>query len=224
MTKISMGKYLGLVLLLSVTAYTQQSSLNKPLGDVAREQQAAHAQQKKSSIVHTEVDGSIAPEASDASPTSSAKSATAQDVKAPKSLAKSPAQSGPQSVLDRPLGEKPDPYVVPAGTEIRVDLTESKITVPVRLGFATPIPALTKVAVQTDRTYFQTVYGAYGADNPGYVEYSTLTAVTVDGKTYPVQTNRVQVNGASASANGGTSVSSSRDAMFILSAPITIER
>jgi len=50
---------------------------------------------------------------------------------------------------------------VPAGTEIRVDLTESKITGPVRLGFATPIPARTKVAVDTDRTYLQNNYGTY---------------------------------------------------------------
>ena len=96
---------------------------------------------------------------------------------------------------DRRLGEKPDPYVVPAGTEIRVDLTESKITGPVRLGFATPIPALTKVAVDTDRAYLQNNYRTYPRDGPDYIEYATVTAITIDGKTYEVRTNRVQVSG-----------------------------
>jgi hypothetical protein len=220
MTKISTAKCLGLGLVLFCGQAFSQSSGDQFLGDAAREQQAAHAQQKKAAIVHTEInDTPLTLEASDAS---TAKPTNTADAKAPKSATKTSAPDGQRSVLDRPLGEKPDPYVVPAGTEIRVDLTESKITVPVRLGFATPIPALTKVAVQTDRAYFPT-YGAYSTNDPGYAEFSTLTAVTVDGKTYTVQTNRVQVGGTNVNP-AGTTVSSSRDAVFVLSATVEIER
>jgi hypothetical protein len=127
-----------------------------------------------------------------------------------------------RSVMDRPVGEKPDPYVVPAGTEIRVDLLDSKVIVPVRLGFATPIPALSKVAVQTDRAYYPTAYFNTASGYIGYGNYATLTAVTIGNKTYPLQCNRVQVDGVSL-ANGPSS-GSSRDAVFILSAPVSIER
>jgi len=57
-----MGNCLALALLLGATAYAQ----DKPLGDVAREQLAVHAQQKKATSVHTDIaHSSSAAESSD---------------------------------------------------------------------------------------------------------------------------------------------------------------
>jgi len=214
MKKISSVKYCSVALLIiSSAAYSQQNSQSKPLADVAREQQAVRAQ-KKPAPVYT-IDSQNTADGSQKSTVRSEK--TTEDVGA-----KQPAAKG--SVLDRPLNEKRDPFVVPAGTEIRVDLTEKKVTVPVRVGFATPIPALSKVAVDTDRTYFQTSYDGYNAGNPGYVEYVTLTTVTVQGKTYSVKTDRIQLNGTNVHATVGAGPTSIHDAVFTLSEPLSMER
>ena len=98
------------------------------------------------------------------------------------------------SVLDRPKDSKPDIIIVPAGTEIKVDIDESKTVVPVRVGFATPIPALSQVTVHVTRP-LSIPYPDNGAFYPNvdYTEYATVTAITVDGKTYQVQTNSVRL-------------------------------
>jgi hypothetical protein len=80
-------------------------------------------------------------------------------------------------------------------TEIRVDLAEGKVAVPVRVGFATPIPALSKVSVKIDWVYAPAVYDANGNvlnnTNTRYAEYGVLTGVTVNGVTYKVESDSV---------------------------------
>ena len=70
-------------------------------------------------------------------------------------------------VLDAPKQNLPDVIVVPAGTQIKVDISEEnpplnvplrtfsgKVTIPVRVGWATVIPALTKVTVEVSALYY----------------------------------------------------------------------
>src|SRR6476660_2940529 len=106
MTKHLTVGHLGIaVLLLSVAGYSQQNSQSKPLGDVAREQKAASAGQKKSTSVHVETsDDAKVIETSDTQKAASGKPAVVQDVKA--NADKKPAVSQP-SVMDRPMSEKP---------------------------------------------------------------------------------------------------------------------
>lgn len=153
----------------------------------------------------------------------------ASDQKPAEDRAQKPAENK-RSVLDRPLGEKPDPIIVPAGTEIRVDLVDSKVLVPVRVGFATPIPALSKVAVKINRVY-PPAYVESGSTPQlsvpaRYAEYGEITAVTIDGKTYPVQTDSVPLAspGSSAVTLDNSIGSSVHDVKFVLSAPLAIAR
>jgi hypothetical protein len=65
--------------------------------------------------------------------------------------------------------------------------------IPVRVGFATPIPALSQVTVDETRSYVG-IPESSGTPYPApadvdYVEYATVTAITVAGNTYKVQTN-----------------------------------
>lgn len=122
------------------------------------------------------------------------------------------------SVFDRPKDSRPDVIVVPAGTELKVDVDQHKTVVPVRVGFATPIPALSQVTVEATRSYVgmpdfsSTSYPALAYVD--YVEYATVTAITVAGNTYEVQTNSVTLQ------KGGTN----SEVTFILAAPLKILR
>jgi hypothetical protein len=142
--------------------------------------------------------------------------------------AKSPDAAKPRSVMDRPLGEKPEPLVVPAGTEVRVDLVDGKVVVPVRVGFATAIPALSKAVVKIDRVYGPTAYDANGnlLGNTRYAEYGVLTAVTINGATYQVETNSVPLAtpGSSAVSADNSMGDSVHEVKFVLSAPLSIAR
>ncbi len=142
--------------------------------------------------------------------------------------AQKPAGS-PRSVLDRPLGEKPAPMVVPAGTEIRVDIVDCKVALPVRIGFATAIPALSKVSVKINRVYSPGYVDASGTPVNGqsrYAEYGELKSVTIDGKTYKVETDSVPLAtpGSSAVTPDNSTGSSPHDVKFVLSAPLSLER
>ena len=133
-----------------------------------------------------------------------------------------------RSVYDRPKDKveeaESDFIVVPAGTEIRVDITESKVIVPVRVGFATPIPPLSKVAVQINRAYYYTgSNGTFGNGPVALAENAVLTTVTVDGVTYPVQAASVPLDNVGAT-RGATLPPSLHDVTFILSAPISVHR
>lgn len=154
----------------------------------------------------------------------------AQDSAAkPADKAQKPASS-PRSVLDRPLSAKPDPIIVPAGTEIRVDLVDGKVVVPVRVGFTTAIPALSKAAVKIERVYAPGYVETSGTQvnnqSARYAEYGELKSVTIDGKTYKVESNSVALGtpGSSAVTPDNSLGSSPHDVKFVLSAPLSIER
>jgi hypothetical protein len=118
------------------------------------------------------------------------------------SQAASPPSAGRKtrsSVFDRPEDPDDDLIVVPAGTGISVDLATSTVSEPVRVGFATPIPALSKVTTQIfGSPSCGSDFGCYYCGSDGF---PTLTSVTVGGVTYPVK------------ASG-----------FTLTAPLIIER
>jgi hypothetical protein len=113
------------------------------------------------------------------------------------------------SVLDVPKQTSPDGIVVPAGTQIKVDISEEnpprdvaprtfsgKVTIPVRVGWATAIPALTKVTVEVSTLYYPGPGRYYSVDYP---QAAQLTAVVLDGTSYDVQTDQVPVLAGSAS-------------------------
>ncbi len=110
-----------------------------------------------------------------------------------------------------------DVIVVPAGTELRVDVDQHKMVLPVRVGFDTAIPALSEVVVQTNRANINTPISYQGASVTSYVDYvdyATVTAIAVNGRTYEVRTNQVAL------AKGGTN----NEVIFALSKPLTISR
>ncbi|HSS99821.1 MAG TPA: hypothetical protein VLK33_22455 [Terriglobales bacterium] len=159
------------------------------------------------------------------------KSQTKKDASSTDTKAKANADAKPaHSVMDHPLAAKADVIVVPAGTEIRVDMVDGKVTVPVRVGFSTPIPALSKASVRVDRVYAPAVYDANGNlqnnTNARYAEYGVLTGITVSGTTYKVETDSVPLatpNSTAVSADN-TMGNSPHDVKFVLSAPIEIPR
>jgi hypothetical protein len=194
----------------------QQAPSTKPLGDVAREEQQAKKQDKKTTAprVYKDVGTALADE------TAPPESETATKPKA--------AVPAHRSVFDQAKSSKPDYIVIPAGTEIRVDIVEAKVIAPVRVAFATPIPPMSVAGVKVNHHYFAPVsYNLSQGDvtnaNGIYSETGELTSVTVRGVTYPVQAKPVPLNGG---ATYGTSASivSSRDAVFVLTAPLQIER
>jgi len=214
-----------LVGLVTSVSFAQTVSPDKSLGDFAREQKAQKALQKSNggkvlNLVGTS-DASAA--GSDAGPSSNKQGADEA-----KSQLESAQKSKTSDVFDNSLSDKTEPWIVPAGTQIRVDLVDGKVIVPVRVGFATPIPALSKVAVQVDRTYYPTglVNISDRVGYVGYADYATLTAVTVGGVTYPVASSAIPVAtpGSGAVTLDNTMGSSPRDATFVLSEPVAIER
>jgi len=218
------------VLLLVSFAGTQLFSQTQSLGDVARQQQETRKQREKNgetAKVWTNDDltpGSAAPTSEAAgAPTASAEGQGAPSKVRNNTTANSQpasaenkggvsARAPATSVFDRPKHSKPDVIVVPAGTELKVDLDEHKTIVPVRVGFATPIPALSQVTVQVTPSYFG---GApYDGAYVDYVEYATVTAVTVAGETYQVQTNSLPL------MRGGTN----SEVTFTLGQPLKVLR
>jgi hypothetical protein len=124
------------------------------------------------------------------------------------------------NVLDRPKDPSPDGIVIPAGTELKVNIGQHKTVVPVRVGFATPIPALSQVTVQVTRSYVVLPYPNAGGPtytpnpNVDYTEFATITAVSVDGKAYQMRTDSVPL------WRGGTN----SEVTFVLSEPLKILR
>jgi hypothetical protein len=232
----------SLVLLLASFACTQLFSQTQSLGDVAREQKDARKQYENNSKpakVLTNDDLTPGTAAATSGTTSlRAASAEGQDpqTKESKSTAseRQPVEtknveedkdnlggrSPVGSILDRPKDSRPDVIVVPAGTELKVDIGEHKAVIPVRVGFATPIPALSQVTVEVMPSYFAIPYSYgdahyyAGIPNVGYIEYATLTAVTVGGKTYQVKTDSLPLS------IGGTN----SEVTFVLGEPLKILR
>lgn len=123
----------------------------------------------------------------------------------PKPPVKQPSQANHNArpVADRVKEKTPDFLIVPAGTEIKVDISEEnpdrepehvlqgKVVAPVRIGFATAIPALSVATVQLSLRYYDAGYGP--GSQPGATNVAQLTAVTVDGNTYEVESNEISV-------------------------------
>ena len=100
-----------------------------------------------------------------------------------------------QQVRDRKKSDD-DILVVPKGTRIQTDIAKSfpdtpatpfeydgKVEIPVRLGFTTAIPAGSRITVRIYATYAET----------GYQYAAKLIAVTVDGTSYRIRTDRLPV-------------------------------
>lgn len=205
-----------------------QDSQSKPLGDVAREQKNIRKQQQEKTNetprTFTNDELTTASDASDADSARPSSPADAKDTqpKEEKDAAKSQTAAGDdkaahppvRAALDRPKDTTPDVITVPAGTELRVDIYKHKTVVPVRVGFATPIPALSDVTVQVVRTYVNTTYSYRGMSYVDFVENATVTAITVAGTTYEVQSNTVPL------MKGGTN----SEVTFILGGPVNVLR
>ncbi len=159
-------------------------------------------------------------------PATSATTAPIEQNAQPKVTAKPLPPTPRHSAFDQAKSKKSDLIIVPAGTEIRVDLVEGKVVVPVRVGFATPIPALSIASVKVNQAYYTPVFSVV-SNSPGnapvaFGENAELTAVTVRGVTYPVQANTVPLTALGAGRT--RSLMSDRDTVFVLSAPLAIER
>jgi hypothetical protein len=73
---------------------------------------------------------------------------------------------------------------------------------------------LSKVAVQTRRSYVPAGYGSNGMSNLDFVDYATVTAVTVEGTTYPLKADTVPL------LKGSTG----EEVTFVLSEPVAVLR
>jgi hypothetical protein len=231
MTKYS-GFHAALLLALLMpcqVAFGLQESQATPLGDVARELRQKSAQQKKSAKrVHMvgSADAGAAPPNS-AKPQAAETSATAES-----STTQSEVEVVPEPTPVRT--PEPDVIIVPAGTEIRVEtlavlptvtrwgtvLYEGKVVLPVRLGFTTAIPALSKVKIAVNGAYSGAGYIVYGnslfspigyADSSGYVSEAELDSITIDGTEYKVRTKAAPFSAIS-------------EQRFVLAEPLTLER
>jgi len=141
---------------------------------------------------------------------------------------KKPAKPVPRTsrpVTDRTKDTTPDFLIVPVGSEIKVDISEEnpdrepvhilqgKVTVPVRIGFATAIPALSKATVQISTQYYDAGNGE--SVQLTYASTAQLTAVTVDGTSYDVESNEVSV---------GPAPGLTEEVTFVLTRALAIKR
>jgi hypothetical protein len=208
-------RFAGAMVLCANVCLAQQAMQSKPLADVAREQQPARSQEKKAPPNHV-VKG-IGTASADT------------NSKLFSEPAGNPLRIAPihRSVFDKAKTNDPNFIIVPAGSEIRVDLVEAKVIGPVRVGFSTPIPALSIAAVKMDQNYYAPVsYNLNsGASNPPvtYGERAELTSVVVRGVSYPVQARPVSLSGGAIFGILPSS-NSSHDAVFVLTAPLAIQR
>lgn len=191
--------------LLTSAALAQQAPENTPAGDTANEQQKTTQTKKlapKKKIYHNADLASPETKREADSPTNVVSGGAAVnngDSSTPVAPAasrsektnRSKAETIRSSVFDAPKENAPDVIVIPAGTKIQVDIIDGKVTVPVRVGWATPIPALTKVTVEISVPYYP-AYGQY-YDNPYSAEVAQLTSVTLDGTRYDLQTDQIPV-------------------------------
>ena len=227
MTKV---KFLFLTLLTAVllrpgTAWSQCFE-EQSLGDAAREQQKVDGQKKPTERkVYRNRDIASTPSEptehtatttnnNESSPGSTSNGPSiasalkekkdAQDVSSQPHTPQNSTLSNTTSIFDRPKEPDEDVTVVPAGTLIEVDLATNTVSLPVRVGFATPIPASSKV---TTHVFGNSNCEILSGPTPVYGfpcnsdGYPTLTSVTVGEVTYPVQ------------ADG-----------FLLTAPLVIQR
>jgi hypothetical protein len=226
MTNVLRGFAVSVILILTVfsTSQAQQSSNGAPLGDVVREQKKKQKEKPKAPPAKVYTNSEVVSPGGDAP--SSAPAATPEscgdkskdddkDAAGAEKKAKPPDSTKPQSVFDRPKDTTPDVIVVPAATEIRVDVPQRKVVVPVRVGFSTPIAALSKVVLEIRRTYINNGY-ASGGLFVDYVDYATVTAVVIEGASYSVETDAMPLFRGDSATNS--------EVTFHLSAPLSIPR
>jgi hypothetical protein len=207
-----------------------QDSTDRPLGDIAREQRELRKQPKPEKVYgNKDVAPAASPDRSGSTPSKSAEAKSAEvssdagkliDAKAKTSL---PATGGmaaakaeapvSRTALDRPGLDRPkdrvaekadDLLIVPEGTQLKIDISEGKVVVPVRVGFATAIPALSKATVRVS---------LQGTGDSVYI--AELVDVTVEGVRYGVQADLVAVPGPQALPSEVT---------FTLLKPVSIQR
>ena len=221
------------MLSVSITVtHAQQIDNDKPLGDVAREQRAIHKRQQNGLTLQLTTapktgSGPGMPSRSDAKDSQPSvlvpTSGQEQPVPGPISQAEAGQSSEhvgegreghPASSLDASTNSDTYAMIVKAGTEIKVDVDEQKVNVPVRARFDTAIPALSKVTVKSSRQYTNADYPGGNFQYTDYVDYARITGVTVEGTTYEVQTNSVPLLKGNAS----------HEVTFTLTSPVAISR
>jgi hypothetical protein len=170
-----------------------QSSDGKPLGDVAREQQQGSKQKKSPpGKVYSNEDLNPDGEApgSDVAPRVLPPTPASGPPEKPQNESNATETAAPQTSAevacptrradDRPANTEADMLVVPAGTQIKVQMSDvpwpappvctAKVVWPVRVGFRTAIPASSIVTVQVTPS----IYGwpdYYGYGWPDYYGY-----------------------------------------------------
>lgn len=172
---LNLRKNASAMLLLVLFAGTQLSAQTQSLGDVAREQKEIRKQREKDAentkvLTNEDLASGSATSTSGTTNSGTANSPSISPITQDQSagnesavVKSNTAETGNRntvtshatvdSVLDRPKDSRPDVIVVPARTELRVDIGQRKTVAPVRVGFATPIPALSQVTVEETRSY-----------------------------------------------------------------------
>jgi len=193
---------------LASAALAQQAPESAPTADTVKQQQQTTETKKvapKKKIYHNSdlASPDTKPEAKNDTAAKPVTGGAATVNAAHSSTPVAPAASGSQktnrpkaatirpSIFDSRKDSAPDVIVIPAGTKIQVDIIDGKVTVPVRVGWDTPIPALTNVKVEISVPYYP-AYGRYD-DNLYSAEVAQLTAVTLDGTSYELQTDQIPV-------------------------------
>ena len=211
---------------------SQQNEDARPLGDVAREQQLERKQKARTGgTVHIDIaadpnKSEPTQEKANTEPSSGSSAPSKRSPEAAEPQESIPPSNRAYSVFDRAKINKPDFLIIPAGTEIRVDIVDGKVIVPVRVGFATPIPALSRAEVTVNRKYYASYnvsYDVSGTYAGMYTENAELASVTVGSVAYPVKATVVPLNGVAAQPTMA-SIPSTRDVTFVLTAPLAIRR
>jgi hypothetical protein len=194
----------AILLIVFLSVGNAQQGPSDSVADAAREQKALNSKQKpaqKKVYTNSDVVPSDATASKNDTQANQAGSAVVKNSESPNSGAERPP------IFDLPKKDSADSLVVPAGTKITVDVFEenpprnlplrvhsAKVVNIVQVGSTVVIPALSKVTIQ---------------ESVGVME---LTAVTIDGSRYDLQTDRVPL------------FAESSEATFTLTKPFTIKR
>ena len=120
---------------------------------------------------------------------------------------------------------KPDFLIVLAAAEIRVDIVDGKVIVPVRVGFATPIPALSRAEVTVNRKYYAPYNISYDASG-NYLALHRTRRVDIGHSWFgrlSGESTVVPLNGGAAQPTMA-SIPLMRDITLVLTAPLAIRR
>jgi hypothetical protein len=206
MTRFSIGLIAGFVASMALTPLVKsQETTGKSLGDAAREQREVHKSAQSGKTYRNE---DVEPAGSGARWKS--REAIAAKLSAPLLQSSKPGASetgkadrfARRSVLDHRTDEEEqdaeDRRAVPEGTELKVEIPAlaefpvkayaARVVAPVRVSFATAIPALSMANVQIVARHYPWQGDHY---RTGYFEALQVTQVVVEGVTYTVQTDRV---------------------------------